>query len=112
MSVLPGHACYRCLFEAPPPPGTAPSCAEAGILGAFAGVIGALEGQEALAILDGQPRLAGAMLIVDGKSGRRRTVRIKRRADCVAHQQRENLRTTEVSELNVGPVGLADGLHH
>jgi adenylyltransferase/sulfurtransferase len=86
MSVLPGLSCYRCLFEAPPPPGTAPSCGEAGILGAFAGIIGALQGEEALAILAGRPRYAGAMLIVDGKAGRRRTVRIKRRADCAAHQ--------------------------
>jgi adenylyltransferase/sulfurtransferase len=85
MSVLPGLACYRCLFEAPPPPGTAPSCSEAGILGAFAGIIGALQGEEALAILAGQPRYPSSLLVVDGKSGRRRTVRVKRRAGCPAH---------------------------
>jgi adenylyltransferase/sulfurtransferase len=33
---------YRCLFPEPPPPGTVPACAEAGILGALAGVLGAL----------------------------------------------------------------------
>ncbi len=31
---------YRCLFPEPPPPGTVAPCAEAGILGAVAGVIG------------------------------------------------------------------------
>src|SRR6476469_4956035 len=31
---------YRCLFADPPPPGTVPACAEAGILGALTGVIG------------------------------------------------------------------------
>ncbi len=31
---------YRCLFPEPPPPGTVPACAEAGILGALAGVVG------------------------------------------------------------------------
>jgi molybdopterin-synthase adenylyltransferase len=82
MSIVPGSACYRCLFEAPPPPGAAPSCSEAGILGAFAGVIGALQAKEALAILDGKPEWAGAMLVVDGKSGRRRRVNVRPRPGC------------------------------
>ena len=30
---------YRCLFPEPPPPGTVPACAEAGILGALTGVL-------------------------------------------------------------------------
>src|SRR6516165_7230825 len=33
---------YRCLFPEPPPPGTVPTCAEAGILGALTGVLGSL----------------------------------------------------------------------
>ena len=53
---------------------SAPSCQEAGILGAFAGVIGALMADEALAILDGKPRLAGTLLVVDGLDDRRRRV--------------------------------------
>jgi molybdopterin-synthase adenylyltransferase len=84
MSVLRGSACYRCLFEAPPPPGIAPSCQEAGIIGAFAGVIGGLMADEALAILDGKPRLAGAMLIVDGLEDRRRRVAVRPRPGCEA----------------------------
>ena len=32
---------YRCLFPSPPPPGAIPTCAEAGVLGALAGVMGA-----------------------------------------------------------------------
>jgi adenylyltransferase/sulfurtransferase len=43
-----GGPCYRCLFPEPPPPGTVPSCQEAGILGAVAGVIGVLQANEAL----------------------------------------------------------------
>jgi adenylyltransferase/sulfurtransferase len=85
MSIVPGSACYRCIFEAPPPPGVAPSCSEAGIIGAFAGVIGALQAKEALAILDGAPALAGTLLVVDGRSDERRRVRVRPRPDCAAH---------------------------
>jgi molybdopterin-synthase adenylyltransferase len=85
MSVVPGSACYRCLFEAPPPAGIAPSCQEAGIVGAFAGVIGALMADEALAILDGKPRLGGTLLVVDGLEDRRRRITIRPRAGCEAH---------------------------
>jgi adenylyltransferase/sulfurtransferase len=85
MAVVPGSACYRCLFEAPPPPGAAPSCQEAGIVGAFAGVIGALMADEALAILAGAPTLAGTLLVVDGRTDRRRRVRVNPRPGCEAH---------------------------
>ncbi len=47
----PGFGCYRCLFPAPPPPGVVPDCAEAGIFGAVAGVLGSMEAVEALKIL-------------------------------------------------------------
>lgn len=85
MSIVPGSACYRCLFEAPPPPGVTLSCQEAGIIGAFAGVIGALLADEALAILDGAPRLAGTLLVVEGRSDGRRRVAIRPRPGCEAH---------------------------
>ena len=85
MSIVRGSACYRCLFEAPPPAGAAPSCAEAGVVGAFAGIIGALQAKEALAIVAGAPELAGTLLVVDGRSDERRRVRIRPRPGCAAH---------------------------
>ena len=39
---------YRCLFPEPPPPGTVPACAEAGVLGALAGVLGSMMALEAI----------------------------------------------------------------
>ena len=36
--------CYRCLLPEPPPPGTIPSCNEAGVIGALTGVVGTLKG--------------------------------------------------------------------
>ena len=46
-------ACYRCVFSEPPPPGAVPSCSEAGVLGSVAGVIGTLQGNEAIKVLTG-----------------------------------------------------------
>src|SRR3984885_2202055 len=38
---------YRCLFPEAPPPGTVPPCAEAGVMGALAGILGAMMALEA-----------------------------------------------------------------
>jgi adenylyltransferase/sulfurtransferase len=60
MTIRPGEtACYRCAFPEPPPPGAAPACAEAGVLGPAAGVIGSLQALEALRVLAGLPGPAG-----------------------------------------------------
>jgi adenylyltransferase/sulfurtransferase len=42
---------YRCLFPEPPEPGTAPSCADAGVLGAVTGLIGAAQACEAIKVV-------------------------------------------------------------
>jgi adenylyltransferase/sulfurtransferase len=67
-TIIPGRGpCYRCLYPEPPPPGLVPSCQEAGILGATAGVLGALQASEVLKlILDIGDPLAGRMLLYDG----------------------------------------------
>jgi adenylyltransferase/sulfurtransferase len=70
--------CYRCLFPAPPPPGTAPSCSETGILGAAAGVMGTLQALEILKEIMGLGQsLAGKLLIYDALDTRFRTVTVK-----------------------------------
>jgi adenylyltransferase/sulfurtransferase len=70
--------CYRCLFPEPPPPGTAPSCSETGILGAAAGVMGTLQALEVLKeILGLGQSLAGKLLIYDALDTRFRTVAVK-----------------------------------
>jgi adenylyltransferase/sulfurtransferase len=46
-------ACYRCVFNEPPPPGAVPSCSEAGVLGSVAGVVGGLQANEAIKVLTG-----------------------------------------------------------
>lgn len=48
-----GGPCYRCLLPEPPPPGSVPSCAEAGVIGVLPGIIGSLQAMEAIKILAG-----------------------------------------------------------
>jgi adenylyltransferase/sulfurtransferase len=59
-----GGPTYRCLFPEPPPPGTVPNCAEAGVLGAVTGLIGTAQACEAIKILAGigEP-LSGRLLV-------------------------------------------------
>lgn len=66
---------WRCLFPAPPPPGLVPACAEAGILGAVAGVLGTLAATEVLKLVTGvgEP-LIGRLLMVDLRSMRFETI--------------------------------------
>ena len=84
MAIRPGEsACYRCAFPEPPPPGSAPTCAEAGVLGPAAGVIGSLQALEALkllAALDGA--LLGAFLQVDLHDHAFLRVAVSRRDGC------------------------------
>ncbi|MCG8453688.1 MAG: HesA/MoeB/ThiF family protein [Spirochaetales bacterium] len=58
MTHIPGSASYRCVYREPPPPGAVPSCSEAGVLGAIAGILGTIQAAEALKYLTG----AGTLL--------------------------------------------------
>jgi molybdopterin-synthase adenylyltransferase len=67
---------YRCLFPEPPPPGTVPACAEAGVLGAMAGVLGSLMALEVIREIVGFGEgLVGRLLMVDARSMRFETLR-------------------------------------
>ena len=73
--------CYRCMFPEPPPPGTAPSCSETGVLGAAAGVMGTLQALEVLKeILGIGDSMAGRLLIYDALATRFRDVKVKTRS--------------------------------
>jgi len=77
------HPCYRCLFPSPPADGVVPSCAEAGVLGALAGVMGSMQGVEVIKeIVDIGETMAGRLLIYDALSTRLRTIRLKPDPDC------------------------------
>jgi adenylyltransferase/sulfurtransferase len=66
---------YRCLFPEPPPAGTVPACAEAGILGALTGVIGSLVALEVIReIVDFGEGLVGRLLMIDARAMRFETL--------------------------------------
>lgn len=78
MTYVPGEGpCYRCVFEEIPEPGTMPHCQETGILGIMPGIIGSLQGLEALKYLLGAGQLlTGRMLIFDGLAMKFREVQL------------------------------------
>jgi adenylyltransferase/sulfurtransferase len=67
---------YRCLFPEPPPPGTVPACAEAGILGALAGMIGSMMALEVIREIVGfGENLVGRLIMADARAMRFETLR-------------------------------------
>jgi molybdopterin/thiamine biosynthesis adenylyltransferase len=67
---------YRCLFPEPPPPGSVPACAEAGILGALTGVLGSLMALEVIREIVGFGEgLIGRLLMFDARVMRFETLR-------------------------------------
>jgi molybdopterin/thiamine biosynthesis adenylyltransferase/rhodanese-related sulfurtransferase len=81
---VPGSGpCYRCLFPQPPPPELAPSCAEGGVLGVLPGVIGSIQGSEALKLVLGIGRpLIGRLLLYDALEARFDEVAVRRDPAC------------------------------
>lgn len=75
--------CYRCLHPAPPPAEDVPSCAEAGVLGAVAGVAGTLQATEVLKeILGIGETLAGRLILWDALASRFRVIKVPRDPSC------------------------------
>jgi molybdopterin/thiamine biosynthesis adenylyltransferase len=82
---MPGQEtpCYRCLYPAPPPPGTVPSCAEGGVFGVLPGVIGSIQATEAIKILTGEGEtLEGRLLLYDALTMEFDQMKIRWDADC------------------------------
>ena len=64
MTYVPGHGpCYRCVFKNPPPKEAVPTCKQAGVIGAMAGVIGTLQAMEAIKYLLGVGKLLTGYLL-------------------------------------------------
>ncbi len=75
--------CYRCLYPDPPPPGMAPSCQEAGVLGVLPGLVGCVQATEALKLILGIGQtLSGRLLVFDALGTKFRTLKLRKDPGC------------------------------
>ncbi len=85
VSVFDAHEgpCYRCLFPEPPPPGSTPSCSEAGVFGVLPGTVGTLQATETLKLIlgIGEP-LTGKLLLYDALEMSFMTVKLRKNPAC------------------------------
>lgn len=83
MTHVPGSACYRCVFGFAPPLNAVPTCSQAGVLGAIAGMLGTIQAAEALKFLVGKGKLLqNRMLIFNALDMEFRTVSVKKNDNC------------------------------
>lgn len=81
----PNGPCYRCLYPEPPPPGSVPSCAEAGVLSVLPGLVGMLQASETMKlILEKGDALIGRLLLVDALTATFATIAVRKDPACVA----------------------------
>ncbi len=86
--------CYRCLFPAPPT-GHIPNCAEAGVIGAVAGLIGTTQAMEALKVVaphESFKPLAGKLWTIDMHSMQNKLLSLPKNPDCpVCSKEKEEI---------------------
>ena len=84
MTVVPHESsCYRCTFRQPPPPDAVPTCSQAGVLGAIAGMLGTIQAAEALKFFIGTGSLlTDTLLSFNALDMSFRRVSLRRQEDC------------------------------
>ena len=94
MTIIPNEtACLRCLMAEAPPPGTAPTCDTAGILGPIVNVVASLQAIEVIKILSGyHDAISRSLIVIDLWENRLRQVdvsKLRDQVDCPACKHRE-----------------------
>lgn len=84
MTIVPYEtACYRCIFTAPPPKMKVPTCSQAGVLGAIAGMLGAIQAAEALKFITGTGvTLKNKLLTFDATDMNFRNITLHKQIQC------------------------------
>ena len=84
LTVIPGKtACYRCVFDEPPPAGAVPGTKEVGVLGSTAGMLGTIQATEALKYLaETGGLLTDQFFTFNTKEMDFRKIKIKRQKNC------------------------------
>src|SRR5690625_3004431 len=101
--------CYRCIYPQPPPPGSVPSCAEGGVIGALPGLVGTTQALEAIKlILDAGTPLRGTLASFDGMTGRWEYVPAAPSPHCPTCAPGRNLTRSEVRK-NHAPKASKNG---
>jgi len=96
VTILPGRTgCLRCLFEGPPPAGAIPTCAEAGVLSALCGVVGAAMARAAVQVLGSKPD-GGVLYRWDARRGSCRPLPLRRDPSCAVCAAAASLREKEL----------------
>ena len=102
MTYVPGSASYRCVFNGPPPPNSVPTCSQAGVFGAIAGMLGTIQAAEALKYIVGKgDLLTNRLLIFDALKMNFRTVNIK--------PNQERLKITKLVDAEQASCELKNG---
>lgn len=94
--------CYRCLHPAPPS-GYIPNCAEAGVIGALAGIIGSIQAMEAIKLVvkhDTIKPLIGKLKIIDSRTMETNSFNIPKNSDCpVCSKKPEDIKMNDETEI-------------
>jgi molybdopterin/thiamine biosynthesis adenylyltransferase len=104
LAVLAGHACYRCVYEAPPPDHEIPRCDEAGVLGSGVGHVGMLMAHLAVRLGEGDASVAGRLWALDLLRGEVRSLAPALRAGCTAHHGAPVTATSPVASPSLSPL--------
>ena len=95
-----GGPCYRCLYSEPPPDGQIPTCQEAGVLGAVAGVMGSLQATEVLKeILSIGEGMMHRLLVYDALTSAMRTVKINSDPACSLCSDKATIKDLQVHKM-------------